>query len=331
MEINDYKNKKIRELTQYYNSLITSERQKHARESINIRRNFLFTQFQRSSLIRQLDQALGKTLSSLQSNMTQSINKIKNLQPNKIKSGNKKALLIGINYENTSAQLSGCINDVSLIASYIKNKGFLDITLLTDKTQKKPTKSNILLELENFLSNSKQDDILYFHYSGHGSTVADNNGDEADKIDETIVSKDLLNITDDELINVIRKNLPKDRTFIAVFDSCHSGTVLDLKYSFSETVEKFSINESSKYEDLSPNIIMLSGCRDSQYSEETLTSTGVNGLLTWSIYETLTKVKDLTWKSFYISVRKLLKNIGAIQIPQLSMGSLIDINDKSIF
>ncbi len=331
MEINEYKNKKIRELTQYYNSLMTSERQKNARESINIRKNFLLSQFQRSSMIRQLQQALENTLRSLQSEMTSSINKIRSLQPNKIKVGNKRALLIGINYENTSSQLNGCINDVSLIGSYIKDKGFSDITVLTDKTEKKPTKSNILLELEKFLTTSKQDDILYFHYSGHGSTLSDNNGDESDKIDETIVSKDLLNITDDELINVIRKNLQKDRTLIAIFDSCHSGTVLDLKYSFSESLEKLSIIESTKYEDLTPNIIMLSGCRDSQYSEETLTSTGVNGLLTWSVYETLTKVKGLTWKSFYISVRKLLKNIRATQVPQLSMGSLIDINDKSIF
>jgi hypothetical protein len=64
---------------------------------------------------------------------------------------------------------------------------------------------------------------------------------------------------------------------------------------------------------------------------ETLTSTGVNGLLTWAIYDTLTKVKDLTWKSFYLSVRKLLRDIRAVQVPQLSMGSLIDINDKAVF
>jgi hypothetical protein len=331
MEITEYKNKKIVDLRRVYNSKILSERQKHSRDLVNIRRNFLISLFQKSNLTRQLTSELSNRVFSINKEMEDSINKIKNIYPNKIKVGKKKALLIGINYEKTSAQLNGCINDVSLIGNYLKTKQFLDISLLTDKTENKPTKNNILLELEKFLSTSEQDDILYFHYSGHGSYIKDLNGDETDGKDETIVSKDFLNITDDELINIIRNKLPKDRTLIAVFDSCHSGTILDLKYSFTETIEKISINESTKYEDLSPNLILLSGCRDSQYSMETLTSTGVNGLLTWAIYDTLTKVKDLTWKSFYLSVRKLLRDIRAVQVPQLSMGSLIDINDKAVF
>lgn len=331
MEITEYKNKKIVDLRRVYNSKILSERQKHSRDLVNIRRNFLISLFQKSNLTRQLTSELSNRVFSINKEMEDSINKIKNIYPNKIKVGKKKALLIGINYEKTSAQLNGCINDVSLIGNYLKTKQFLDICLLTDKTENKPTKNNILLELEKFLSTSEQDDILYFHYSGHGSYIKDLNGDETDGKDETIVSKDFLNITDDELINIIRNKLPKDRTLIAVFDSCHSGTILDLKYSFTETIEKISINESTKYEDLSPNLILLSGCRDSQYSMETLTSTGVNGLLTWAIYDTLTKVKDLTWKSFYLSVRKLLRDIRAVQVPQLSMGSLIDINDKAVF
>ena len=33
-------------------------------------------------------------------------------------------------------------------------------------------------------------DIAYFHYSGHGQQIADDNGDEADGYDETLVAID---------------------------------------------------------------------------------------------------------------------------------------------
>jgi hypothetical protein len=75
---------------------------------------------------------------------------------------------------------------------------------------------------------------------------------------------------------------------------------------------------------------MISGCRDSQTSQECLTSTGLDGLLTWSLYETLTKNKNLTWISLYTSIKTLIKNKGEIQVPQLSMGSLIDLNESII-
>lgn len=331
MEIREYNTRKISEITMLYNNKITVERQIHARNSINIRRNFLLTQFTRQTQILSLDIQLRNTISSLQQKMNNEISKFNSIVPKTILTsfkGIKKALLIGINYENTYAQLNGCINDVSLIGNYIKNKGF-NVTLLTDKTEKKPTKTNIITELENFLSSSLENDILYFHYSGHGSNVVDVNNDELDGKDETIVSKDFKNVTDDELVSIIRKKLPKNITLITVFDSCHSGTVLDLKYNieYIEKSQTFRISDNEKYTHIDPNIIMISGCRDSQFSEETLTPTGINGLLTWGLYEIITKNKNLTFKSIYLSLLNLLKGVKAVQVPQLSIGSLIDINE----
>lgn len=142
---------------------------------------------------------------------------------------------------------------------------------------------------------------------------------------------DLINITDDELASIIKNKLVSKSTLIAFFDSCHSGTVLDLRYTLSENINKLSIIENTKYENLNPNIIMISGCRDSQYSEETLTSKGINGLMTWALCETLSSKDGLSWKDLYLNIRKKLKEIRAQQIPQLSIGSLMDINQKSIF
>jgi hypothetical protein len=335
MEIYQFKNKKISEITQTYNSQINNEKVNYQRNIRNIKNNFMLSKFQKEMITRSLDNQLSSKIKSIEQKMNEIINNIRNSQNNKLNNGNKKALLIGINYDNTTAQLNGCINDVSLISSFINDKGFSSITIITDKTDKKPTKLNILSELEKLFNESDENDILYFHYSGHGSYISDKNNDELDQKDETIVSKDLQHISDDEIISLIKRKLPKNRTLIAVFDSCHSGTILDLKYSFvnDENFNKLEIIENNKYEDINPNIILISGCKDNQYSQECMTPIGINGLLTWAIYTFLNNNKDkkVSWRTLYTSIGKMLKNIGAIQIPQLSIGSLIDINELAIF
>jgi hypothetical protein len=122
----------------------------------------------------------------------------KYVPPSIIINGNKKALLIGINYTGTKDELYGCINDVESVKERIIANGFKDINVLTDLTSKTATRANILLEFKNLLVNSKEGDLLFFLYSGHGSYVLDRNGDEKDGYDELIVSCDLQGILDDE-------------------------------------------------------------------------------------------------------------------------------------
>lgn len=332
MEIKEYKDKKISDLTKLYNSQISTETLKYNRNAINIKRNFLMSSFQRNLKLKELQNNFNSIINSIKTKLKNSIEEVKKLSVKNIKNiKNKKALLIGINYINTSYQLNGCINDVNLVGNYVQTKGFSEVTIITDKTELKPTRDNIISSLEKFLSNSDDNDFLFFHYSGHGSTEKDNNSDEKDNQDETIVSSDLFNIKDDEISNIIKTKLKSNTTLFAIFDSCHSGTVLDLKYTFSENAGKLTINDEEKYIDMNPNIIMISGCKDNQYSEETLTDKGVGGLMTWALNEVVTKKQNLSWKDLYLNIKNLLKQIKAEQVPQLSMGSLIEINDKCAF
>lgn len=314
MELIEYKNKKISSLKKQYNHQMTTE-------LLNYYKN-----------IRELKNQYNILKKSIEIDFKKNINLVKNMQPQNLKNiKNKKALLIGINYTNTSYQLNGCINDVNLISNCIQNRNFSEVITITDKTELKPTRDNIISSLENFLSNASDNDFLYFHYSGHGSTEQDNNSDEKDNQDETIVSSDLFNIKDDDIIQIIKNKLTSKATLFAIFDSCHSGSILDLKYSFSENRGKLSINEEQNYNDIHPNIIMISGCADNQYSEETLTDKGIGGLMTWAFNEVITNKKNLSWKDLYLNIKNLLRNIKARQVPQLSMGSLININDKCLF
>jgi hypothetical protein len=160
-----------------------------------------------------------------------------------------KALLVGINYRGTSNELGGCINDVlntkrRILSEYPTAK----IELLTDDTPVQPTRNNILEKLKDLVSSSMSGDILMFHYSGHGSQVPDLHGDEEDGKEETICPIDYATprtimfngrtkrvdsqIIDDEIHEII-SNIPKDVKLLMLSDSCHSGTIGDLKYDFA--------------------------------------------------------------------------------------------------
>ena len=108
----------------------------------------------------------------------------------------KKALLIGINYFNTGAQLGGCINDVKNVKNLLcKNWGFTneECRILTDDSkdnQKRPTRQNMIDGMKWLCQNAKAGDRLFMSYSGHGSWVYDKDGDEADGKDETLCPDD---------------------------------------------------------------------------------------------------------------------------------------------
>lgn len=243
-------------------------------------------------------------------------------------SKNKKALLIGITYENTKFQLNGCINDIMLIKKILDKNGFTS-TILSEKSDIKPTRENIINYLEEFLSNTKDGDHLYIHYSGHGSNILDTNNDEKDKKDETIVTSDFKHISDDEIYNIIKSKLNSKSTLFAVFDSCHSGSVLDLKYMYNPNTNKLENTNESK-DELLPSVLLISGCKDEQFSQEVTTSNGSNGLLTQFLYANLDQIKNLSWIQLYNNLKNILYNIGASQIPQLSCSSIINLEEKII-
>ncbi len=153
----------------------------------------------------------------------------------------KRALLIGINEYKANdpderpasggnwipEDLQGAVNDISLMEQVLTSRfGFekRNIQRLEDKAA---TRAAILDALRTFVADTAADDIVYIHFSGHGSQVEDFDGDEEDGLDETILSHDartgdIPDITDDEL-NTIFAGLASPNSLV-VLDSCHSGT-----------------------------------------------------------------------------------------------------------
>ncbi|ETS02631.1 hypothetical protein M419DRAFT_98559 [Trichoderma reesei RUT C-30] len=156
--------------------------------------------------------------------------------------GRRKALLIGINYFGQRGQLRGCINDVRNMTAYlVEHFGYKreDMVILTDDQQNpmsQPTKQNILRAMHWLVKDARPNDSLFFHYSGHGGQTKDLDGDEPDGYDEVIYPVDFRqhgHITDDEMHRIMVSPLQAGVRLTAIFDSCHSGTALDLPYIYS--------------------------------------------------------------------------------------------------
>jgi Ca2+-binding EF-hand superfamily protein len=106
--------------------------------------------------------------------------------PEETEPANKKALLVGINYIGSSCELGGCINDVrNEMKVLTENYGFSEdnILLLTedqDDDSKLPTAQNIRDGFTWLLDGAAEGDFLFFAYSGHGSQLPDQTGNEPD-------------------------------------------------------------------------------------------------------------------------------------------------------
>jgi hypothetical protein len=169
--------------------------------------------------------------------------------------GKKKALLIGINYYRTPHELKGCINDVKNIKEFLLERGFRDepesmVILTDDNPNKLPLRANIITSCEWLVKDAQPGDSPFFHYSGHGEQVPDKDGDEVDGLDETILPLDFKKegyIVDDDLHKLLVRPLQKGVRLTAVFDSCHSGTALDLPYIFKSDGTYHEIGLSIRY------------------------------------------------------------------------------------
>lgn len=197
----------------------------------------------------------------------------------------KRALLIGINYRNdVNARLYGCINDAIamqnlLIDAYSYEKS--NITMLRDDNLEGfdlPTHNNIINILKQKALDTKEDDELWIHYSGHGSYIRDTNKDEYDGKDEVLIPCDYKTkgvIVDDEL----RKTLDLAKGLVNItLDCCHSGSGFDLPYLlryYNNRCYRWQTGKTMK----NKNIYMFSGARDNQtaadsYSKEQVKSLG---------------------------------------------------------
>jgi hypothetical protein len=330
LELAIYKKNRINELQNIFNSNVARLNSALINNARNIKKTRLSAkvkQAQINNLIRQYN----NNVNILKPNLKQNITVIQNFYPKTIiVNGEKKALLIGINYTGTQNELFGCINDVNCIKERITEEGFNNISIMTDITSLKATKNNILNEFKNLLVNSQTGDLLFFLYSGHGSYTLDRNNDETTGYDQLIVPCDFNAIVDDELKSIIQENLKPNVTLFAMFDSCFSGSVLDLRYQYMDSLNYDNYTENIKETETKGDVFMISGCSDYQTSADAFINNKANGAMTWSLLEALKQKPNCSWRELVKSMRNLLKTSEFDQIPQFASGTFENI-DTQVF
>jgi hypothetical protein len=231
---------------------------------------------------------------------------------------------IGINYRGTLDELRGCINDVYNIEKTLRAKfPNLQIQILTDDTLIKPTRKNILNIWQKTLEKAQPGDIVIFSFSGHGTYIKDQNNDESDKRDEALYTIDQQLIIDDEINNLFIRFQKPNVDILGIFDSCFSGTVVDLNDSYIPIDKNYQINNKQTYKG---QIVSISGSRDDQTSADAFLDNQFSGAMTWAFIQYFNQAKS--WKGLIDKMASKLKSSDFSQIPILSYSKNTNINNS---
>lgn len=275
-------------------------------------------------------------------------------------SSQKLALLVGINDYKYVTKLKGTVNDVENMRQVLVERfGFPDddqhILVLKDK---QATRDAIFKAMkEHLIAKATPDSIVVFHYSGHGSQKVDDNGDEIDGYDETLVTYDSgrqdphpnLDITDDELYDLLNQLTNKTPNVTFIFDSCHSGTITR-GAGLARTVERDNrppagqrpaptaaargVEEGkSGLHPANSRYAVISGSKTDEYSYELEVGGKPYGALTWYLADQIRQTgANATYRDIIDLVKARVTARYPIQHPQLEgLGEdQLIFSDKSI-
>jgi len=133
--------------------------------------------------------------------------------------GQTVGLFVGITNYQSGNNLPHCADDARRMAQAFVSAGIIasgDTVVLTDH---QATRANLRQAINRLSANLDDDGMLVVFFSGHGNNRPDQNGDERDGLDETIVLADG-SMDDDELTSLLQRS--RGRELLAL-DSCHAG------------------------------------------------------------------------------------------------------------
>jgi hypothetical protein len=213
------------------------------------------------------------------------------------------------------------------------------------------TKKAIETAIRSLIRGARSGDVVLVHFSGHGSNVPDNDGDEADKRDEILCPSDLdwkMPLRDDWLRTTF-DSLRSGVSLTVVTDCCHSGTITRavqppdarmkerflpspwdlvaeesgraLRGTTRATIRKSSQTARKKKDVVAVSEMpemLITGCRDKQTAADAWIKGSYNGALTYYLVQSLAKAKrTLTYREVHNLTAVALKSGGYEQVPQL--------------
>lgn len=142
------------------------------------------------------------------------------------------ALLVGIdNYPANVGNLRGCVNDVNHLTDFLKEHVALNQCIEVLKNSD-ATRENIIRLFRQHLGKAGENDVVLFHYSGHGSrelTAPEFHPYSSYRKGETLVCYDSrsrggYDLADKELAVLLWEVAKKNPHLVVSLDCCHSGS-----------------------------------------------------------------------------------------------------------
>ena len=243
---------------------------------------------------------------------------------------NKRALLVGISDYQCINKYGGWNNihgknDIDMLNTTLKKSG-VSVSCLYDRGA---TKAGISKALNLLASQCKVGDIVYLHFSTHGQPFEDDNGDEDDGWDESIVPVDAPieytkgkyegenHLIDDELHKFctrIRKAIGTKGMLYVVIDACHAGkasmgieeeVIRGTKAGFTRSGKYYrpqKLERGNFYQIPSStslgNVMFIEACRSYQVNKEIVEKGKHYGALSYYINQVLSNqqlTNDSKW------------------------------------
>lgn len=259
----------------------------------------------------------------------------------------RRALLVAVeDYPNEAGwpRLRGPRADVAAMRSVLVEQGGFAAENVEVLVDEQATRAGIASAFESLARSSRRDDVLLFYFAGHGSQVDDDDGDELDGYDETLIPYDAKapdgtpnDVLDDDLSRWIALANENTRHVVLIFDCCSSGT--NVRGSQEVAVRGVPPqvrglagvrgggrtrrgDGGSGYAEDELDYVSLSACRATQSAFEHEESGAFNGLFTYYLVRELRGCPgDASYEEVLARVRRAVAAVRPGQTPVIE-GSL---------
>lgn len=240
----------------------------------------------------------------------------------------KYALLVGIDAYPGSHKLQGCVNDVSMMQNLLLKKFNFQSHNIVTLVDGQATRADIESAFQTHLIRQVDSgDMVIVYFSGHGTKVPDDNGDESDGYDEALCPVDITRqpetwLTDDTLSRWLSQLHTNQVTVI--LDTCLSSIETQTPLMAKSMDLGFGANQAKGFDghflDPTGNHVLLTGCAPGESSyvlpdaKGSVLTTILSGIL-------MDAAIDITYHHilpFLVQrVQEYLSRYGVTQIPQI--------------
>lgn len=239
------------------------------------------------------------------------------------------ALVVGINdYQSPDIpDLNGAVLDAQRMASLLTSPtgyGFpeANVCLLLDR---EATAARFEQAFEQSLvSRARPEDTVVLYFAGHGAQLPDQNGDEPDALDETLVLADsrvgtVPELVDDHFAHLLERLYARTHHLTLILDSCSSGSagragMLKVRSIPPQEAGRASPPFTGAGGDggrdwqspSMPELLVLSAAGDGSSALEGWTESGTGGMFTRALLQVLADASaaPLTWAQVEPRVRQ---------------------------